>query len=701
MSRRPSRVLAFTGFVAGLAFVALLSNGIPMAQGQPKPIVIVAAPQAPTLTSPANLGAKKGETVELTLTGANLADPVSVLLSCPGKVTIPSDNKNGTEAAKVRVKVELPADCPIGMHTIRVATKHGISNFRPFIVDELAVVPEVETNRTKDTAQAVTIPALITGRTDAEASDFFKVKVNAGQTVTFEVLARRIGSPLDPILVLHDAKTKRELVDLYADDTPGLQADCRLTHTFKDGGEFLVEVRDTTYKGGPDFFYRLRIGEFPGTTTAFPVAAQRGQTASIGFAGPGAVDIPPVSVKIPTEHGLAAVNVAPKKGSGLSGWPVPVKISDWPEIVEQEPNNEPAKANKLPVPGGVSAKFEKAGDVDHFAVTCKKGVKYAATASTFEINSPSEVLIRVLDAKGAEIGRSNPTTPTARVEFTPAADGDYVIACEQLNYLSGPNEIYHLTVRPVTADFDIILGFDRGEAPAGSGTALMATVNRLNGYGGPVELSIDGDEALSGKVTLPAGQPVAFVPLLVKEGTKPGAYSFRVQGKATVGGETIVRYGTMTDGVKATLGGMTNPPPELLNVCALAVIEKPAFTLKLTVDPESIEKGKAGKVVFEAVREKEADGDIGIAALFTPPNVTPAATKGIAKGSTKTDVAVTVAPAVAIGPTPLVFRATTKVGGKDYAVTPPPVLIDITEPKKKEEPKKEEPKKDTPKKDKE
>ena len=78
--------------------------------------------------------------------------------------------------------------------------------------------------------------------------------------------------------------------------------------------------------------------------------------------------------------------------------------------------------------------------------------------------------------------------------------------------------------------------------------------------------------------------------------------------------------------------------------------------------------------------------------LFLPPNVT-AAPKPVAKGQTKGDIAVTVAPAAAAGPTPLIFRATTKVGGKDYAVTPPPLVLDVTDPKKAE-PKKEEPKKD-------
>ena len=117
--------------------------------------------------------------------------------------------------------------------------------------------------------------------------------------------------------------------------------------------------------------------------------------------------------------------------------------------------------------------------MDHFAVAVKKGVKYAAATLTYEINSPTEVLIRVLDPKGAEVARSNPAQPVARVEFTPAADGDYVVACEHVNYLSGPNEIYHLSVQPVTADFNIVLALDRCEAPPDGGTAVLATVNRL------------------------------------------------------------------------------------------------------------------------------------------------------------------------------------------------------------------------------
>ncbi len=684
MSRRNSSwVVALAGFVAGLFAVVLMSEGERLAQAQPKAPAIVASPQAPTLTTPVNLGAKPGATTELTLTGTNLTDAIAVVLSCPGKATIPSDNKNGTDAAKLKVKVELAADCPIGMHTIRVITKQGVSNLRPFIVDELPLVAETETNRTKNTPQPVPVPVVVAGRTDTEASDFFQIKVTSGQTLTFEVLARRIGSPLDPIVVLHDAKTKRELIDLYADDTPGLQGDCRLTHTFKDGGEFLVEVRDTTYKGGNDYHYRLRMGGFLGATTAFPLAVQRGQTAAIGFAGPLTADIPAANVKAPTDSGLMAIAAVPRK-SGQAGWPVAVRLSDWPESAEKEPNNDAAKANPLPIPGGISGRFEKASDLDHFAIKCKKNVKYAAVAATYELNSPCEVLIRVMDAKGKELARSNPAQATARVEFTAPADGDYVLACEQLNYLSGPNEIYHLSVQPVDADFAIALAFDRYEASAGGGTAVMATVTRLNGYAGPVELSIDSEAGVSGTIVLTAGQPFTFVPLMVKDATKPGGYPFRVRGKAAVNGQDIVRYGTLIDPIKAALGGMSNPPPELFTDCVVAVIEKPAFTLNMTANPTPIEKGKAGKILIETVREKGAEGDIGLVPLLVPQNVTATPPKSLGKGQAKGEIPVNVAAAAATGPTPLVFRATTKVGGKDYAVTPPPVVFEVIGSKKAE-----------------
>ena len=142
MSRR---LVPLACFAVGLAVI--LSGSVPTVNGQPKPLVVPVAPQSPTLTSPANLGAKPGGTVELVLTGTNLTDPASVLLSCAATGTVVEDKK--PDAAKVKVKIDVPATTPIGLYTIRVSTKHGVSNLRPFVVDDLPEIGELETNRTK------------------------------------------------------------------------------------------------------------------------------------------------------------------------------------------------------------------------------------------------------------------------------------------------------------------------------------------------------------------------------------------------------------------------------------------------------------------------------------------------------------------------------------------------------------------------
>jgi hypothetical protein len=87
MSRRPAWVLSLVAFAAGLLAI-LATADLPTAVGQQKALVVPPTPQAPTLTTPANLGAKPGASAELVLTGTNLADPVAVLLSFPGMATI-------------------------------------------------------------------------------------------------------------------------------------------------------------------------------------------------------------------------------------------------------------------------------------------------------------------------------------------------------------------------------------------------------------------------------------------------------------------------------------------------------------------------------------------------------------------------------------------------------------------------------------
>ncbi len=653
--------------------VCLLLSGVALAQPKPPSL----PPTSPTLTTLANMGGKPGATVDVTLTGTNLTDVTQVWTSFGGKATVPDGQKDAT---KLAAKIEIPANTPSGFHTLRVATKSGVSAARPFVVDELAEVAEKDNNK-KAAPQAITSPCVVVGTTTAETSDFYKVAVKAGEAITFEVLARRIGSPCDPVILMHDAAGK-ELFGLYADDSPGLQGDARLTHTFPTAGEVIVEVRDTIYRGGADYAYRLRVGHFPGATTAFPLAVQAGQSAAVGFAGAGLEGVKPVTLKGEGD----VVYAAPKRDNGPGGWPVPVRVNTQPEGVESEPNNTADKANPLPVPGGVSARFGEKGDVDHFKVAAKKGQKLAVTALTFEVNSPAEVYVRVLDAKGAEVVKSTPTQVGTRVEFTAAADGDYTIACEHTNYLFGPNEVYHLSVKPVVADFGVSVAFDRAVVPAGGvGLVPITVFTKLNGFAGPVDIEFTSP-TVSGKVTLPAAanpQPATplYLPLVAKAGTAPGLAVGKLTATGKIDGADVTKTIDLIDVVKVGLATMPTPPREVTTQFAVAIVPEPSFTLELKLDAAEVAKGGTLKGKVIAKRGDKFDAEIAVAAVSVPANVAPKFVP-IKKGENEAAVEFSVPATVAVGPTVFVIQGTAKVNNKDVGVVAVPVSVTVNEPKK-------------------
>src|ERR1700724_1348201 len=96
------------------------------AQKPPPPVVPNA--QAPVLAMPMPLGMQRGTTLDLLLTGTNLAGPTALWTGFPAKSTIPSADKNGQDNSKLKVRLDVPADVPLGYYPMRLATTRGMSN---------------------------------------------------------------------------------------------------------------------------------------------------------------------------------------------------------------------------------------------------------------------------------------------------------------------------------------------------------------------------------------------------------------------------------------------------------------------------------------------------------------------------------------------------------------------------------------------
>jgi pre-peptidase len=665
-------------FLPGLILLVTSNN---TGWAQKPPPLLPANPQAPTLNMVLPLGMQRGSTMEWTLTGTNLAGPTGLLTSFPAKVTFPSDNKNGQDNAKLRVLMEVPADAPIGYHTIRLATTRGISNLRLFCIDDLAQVMEVDSNRNKSTPQLVPTLCVVAGRIDPEQSDYYKITVAAGQRLTFDVLGRRLGGPLDPSLTLYEARSFRELA--HQNDSPGCQTDPRLTYTFKDAGDYVIEIKDVLNRGGAEYLYRLRIGDFPNATLPIPLAARRGSKATISFAGPMVEGVPPVTVTAPVEPGQDIMWVAPRGANGLYGWPVAVALSDHEELTEVEPNQEAARASRLPVPGGSTGRFQQSNDVDFYRFTAKKGQKLHVRADTLELYSPTLVYMVLRNAKNAEIARSNPeAAPPAdqRIDFTAPADGDYLLEVQHLNYLGGPSEAYRVVVEPSTADFDLTAGLDRFDLAEGSPLPLTITAAR-RGHAGPIELAVGGHPGLTGTATIKAGQNSAVLVIQASPGLAMGPYAVSITGKATIDGKPVTRRVNVKAAVAQELGNLPYPPRDLFHEMALAVREKPPYILSARFEPPETYIGSTPKLKITARRTAGFDDVITLnPPANLPPNVPAPKVPPIAKGKNEITVDLAINPKVPLGDYQVLVSGKSRHQNKDFSAFALPAHLAVTRP---------------------
>jgi hypothetical protein len=637
-------------------------------------------PQAPTLKPPVPLGMQRGTTLDLTLTGTNLADPAGLWTTFPAKVTIPTEANNGKDNAKLLVRLEVPKDAPLGFHALRLGTHRGVSNLRLFCIDDLPQVLENATNHAVAMAQPVPLPCVVVGRADAETADYFKVTVTAGQRLSFEILGRRLGSAFDPQLTLYDARTGREVPAGHSNDAPGLQTDARLTHTFKDAGDYVIGVRDVSWRGGEDFNYRLRIGDFPTATTPLPLAAKRGTKASVRFTGPNADALPPVEVTVPSDPNLEEVPVAPRGANGLSGWPVSLAVSDVDEVIEQEPNDEPAKATRVPVPGAVTGRFQTPGDLDHYVFALKKGIRYVIEAHTHEHHSPSEVLMTLRDAKGGQLQASNPAA-APRLDFTPPADGDFSLVVEHLHGWGGPDEVYRVSITPYQPGFELLLPTDRLDLPPG-GTASVPVYLIRRDYTGAIEIGPAGVPGITGTATIadkaapPANQPAATLTLTAAGDLPPGPRVVRIQGKATINGKAVTLPASTRVPVGTALANLPVPPRELPHELALGITGKPPFTLAVKLDQPMATPGKPATLTVTATRAPGFTAEIALAVTGQPPNVAPAV-KPIPANQNSVQVQLNLAANAPVGTFNVVVNGKAKHLMRDYSVNAAPVPLVI------------------------
>ncbi len=165
------------------------------------------------------------------------------------------------------VEVE-SSDRKLPMQYLQLKTKEGI--FLNKVMFEFGELPETNNlgvNNSPEKARLLKLPVVVNGRiTGVGVKDFYSFAGTAGQEVSIEVSARRLGSPLDSYIILRNSKG--ELIADNDDDltykgegTSTHHADSALSLKLPADGVYTVELRDMQNKGGEDYAYRLRVSE--------------------------------------------------------------------------------------------------------------------------------------------------------------------------------------------------------------------------------------------------------------------------------------------------------------------------------------------------------------------------------------------------------------------------------------------------------
>ncbi len=519
------------------------------------------------VTSISPLAVVPGKTVELTLRGSALEGPVSLWTSFPAEAKV-----TGSAIDRVTYALTVPADVPVGPGALRVATKDGVSALVPVLVDDLPTSPGRAGSRGASAAQELALPAAVDGACEPLASDVYTLRVRRGQRVSVEVVAARIGSPLDPVLRLLDA-SGRELA--WADDSAGAGGDCRLAHTFADDVQCRIEIRDAAYEGSPGHRYRLRVGDFPLAVVPFPLGGKRGSAGLFTLLGNGCDSLPPVIVTVPPGGQRVALSRRGTAGGG-SGF-ASVIAGDFDETVEAEPNDSPQTATPVAWPAAVNGRLQAPGDVDWYKLALRKGERVSFTSATRGAGSPCDLSMSLQTQDGRTVGRSKPDAATdASFDATAPEDGTYWLRVEEIARAGGPSLAYRVEVDRYRPGFTLAVETDTVNARPEGEFQLKVTCTRRD-YGGPVKLALEGlDAAALEGATIPAGKLETTLKVKLPASAKAGSITpFQVEGSAATDGAVFRTTASTAAALKRLFPRMLYPPKDFDGVLALGIRGEP------------------------------------------------------------------------------------------------------------------------------
>lgn len=428
--------------------------------------------------------------------------------------------------------VRIAGDSPLGIRRWRVNTSQGVTSRMKFVVGDLPELVEEEIDG-DPIPTSVQLPVTINGRIfPREDVDVWTFEAKAGERISCEVNAARIGSPLDSRLEIRspDGKVLTENVD-------ALGIDSFAQFVAPKAGVYECRIHDIEFGGLQHYVYRLTIRKGPYLESVYPLGGQRGDTVAVQLAGSG-LPATPATVAVPKDADRQFNLSLPDVASNH----VKLVTSDLPEHLETEPNDaaDAVTAEAVSVTSGMvfNGRIDKPGDIDLFHFSAEAGKTLLLEVQSSRLGTPLDSILSVLSSDGKQLKTNDDLAggiPDSRLVWkVPDGESFFVQIRDQFDHQGGSRFAYRISVEEFSEQhFTLKLPVDTVNIEQGAETKLKIGVDRSFGFKGEVELSVEGlpDGVTAEAVKIAKNRQDAQLVIKVDESAKPQIADLKVIGK--------------------------------------------------------------------------------------------------------------------------------------------------------------------------
>ena len=477
----------------------------------------------------------------------------------------------------------------------------------------------------------IMLPCVANGQILPGGVDRYRFQARKGQRLVITATARELIPYLadavpgwfQAVLSLYDSHG-REVA--YADHFQ-FHPDPVLFYQVPGDGEYVLQIRDSIYRGREDFVYRITAGELPFVTGLFPLGGPAGAQTTVQLMG---WNLPGASLTRDdrdVEPGIYPLSV--RAGKYVSNHR-PFAVDTLPECFSRKPNNSQATAQRLTLPIIVNGLIDKPGQWDVFRFDGGAGEEIVAEVIARRLDSPLDSVLSLTDAAGNQLAFNDDYEDKGAGLQTQYADsylrvtlpaaGAYYLHLGDAQHQGGPEYAYRLRLGPPRPDFALRLVPSSLTVRGGMSVPFTAYALRRDGFSNEITLALKDAPAgftLSGG-TVPANQNQVRLTLTAPTLSARTSLKLSVEGHALIQEQEVVHPAVPAEDMMQAFAYRHLVPSKDLEVSCL---NRPQLRFALIIlDPTPVKIPAGGTAQVRVRTPARASADSFQLELSEPPD---------------------------------------------------------------------------------